>query len=110
MLINYLANIDDVACKALIDIQPNVQVVTFDSRGKGAIGEKSIINRSIALKIVEFCTKCHLLHAPIDQSRYHDDDLISLLSVEDQRESVFSLQGVRLSSEFFLKVLKVRRS
>ncbi|KAH7691367.1 hypothetical protein AAVH_40119 [Aphelenchoides avenae] len=67
MLINYLANIDDVACKALIDIQPNVQVVTFDSRGKGAI-------------------------------------------VEDQRESVFSLQGVRLSSEFFLKVLKAHTS
>lgn len=49
--------------------------------------------------------------APKNQDRYHDDDLISLLSVNAgnvySREPLYNLKGLRLSSQFFLKVIEV---
>lgn len=51
-----------------------------------------------------------LLDAPMDQDRYHDKDLIALFSVDSgNRGTVINLQGLRLSSEFVLRIIEVRQ-
>lgn len=50
------------------------------------------------------------LDAPKDQVRYHDDDLIPLLSVKSDihRVPLFKLEVLHLSSQFVLKLVEVR--
>lgn len=50
-----------------------------------------------------------MLDAPVDQDRYHDEDLISLFSIESRYTHIsIHFQGLRLSSAFVLSIIEVR--
>ncbi|KAH7724142.1 hypothetical protein AAVH_08402 [Aphelenchoides avenae] len=133
MRIDDLADLDDVAFKALIAIQPNVGSVVFsgtygvsstadnvplDVVYSALFGFPSMIFQSFrapyevftghAIKRLKDCvTQKLLLDAPMDQDRYHDEDLISLFSIEPvRREMNITFRGLRLSSEFLLKIIE----
>ncbi|KAH7707368.1 hypothetical protein AAVH_25388 [Aphelenchoides avenae] len=139
MLVNYPESLDDVACKALIAIQPNVGIATFDSNScnrtststdvtldlarSALFGFQSVIFPSFRASYDVFTGRAIQrakdfelgkiwLDAPKDQACYHDDELISLLSIKsgNRHEPAFYLKGLRLSSQFFLKVLEAHLS
>ncbi|KAH7704669.1 hypothetical protein AAVH_28139 [Aphelenchoides avenae] len=137
LLINDLRHLDDVAFKALIAIQPNVDRVMFS----GTCGYNSIADNATtdvvcsalfrfpsvtfttfrapyevftghAIKRPKDCMMRKLkLDAPIDQDRYHDEDLNSLFSIEPRNTPIsIHLQGLRLSSEFILRIIEAHTS
>lgn len=91
----------DLVCSALFGFA-SVTFIEFRAPYEVFIGH--------AVKRTKSCVPRNLvLGAPVDQDRYHDEDLISLLSTKSGNTyNSIRFQGLRLSSEFFLRIIEVR--